>query len=360
MDYPDHLSRLSTAFRLVLAIPVALFLYLLQYGAVGAMWAAILVKGRIPHWLFEFQVSLNRFTTRATGYFLLLTDLYPAFEGAWPLDYEVAYPNSVSRWKLVIWKFITAIPHFVVLVFLGIAVSVVVVIAWFAILFTGRFPEGLHRFVLGVVRWSSRVSAYVISLTDDYPPFSLDDDAGPASSSTVVLASVLGVVASVLVVAGIAAGVTAVYIVSNKEKSVRVSYVQLLDGDLTPQEASIEMDDVAFTLIAGDDSASFDILRPSEGNRLVSITLDYVNLRATRPVNRNDIEADTIRLRTTDGDTLAPILLTADGVVAPLDVPHGQSFGLHAIFEVPTDEEVAELRGYPVPSSNRRVVWEFE
>ena len=138
-----------------------------------AIWAAVLVRQYVPHWLFDFQVALMRFQARAYGYLALLTDRVPAFEGEYPIDFDVRYPDKLNRWKVAVWKIITSIPHIIILFFLYLAVFVVVVIAWFAILFTGRYPQGLHTFVAGVFRWSLRVQAYIISLTDDYPPFSL-------------------------------------------------------------------------------------------------------------------------------------------------------------------------------------------
>ncbi len=194
VQYPERLGRLSTVFRIVLYIPVAIFLALVggqafNYsdfgdattiglsgggGIVLAIWATVLVRQYIPHWLFDFQVALMRFQVRAYGYLVLLTDRFPAFEGEYPINFEVSYPDRLNRWKVAIWKIITSIPHFIILVFLYVAVFVVVVIAWFAILFTGRYPQGLHTFVAGVFRWSLRVQAYIFSLTDEYPPFSLD------------------------------------------------------------------------------------------------------------------------------------------------------------------------------------------
>ncbi len=194
VEYPEQLDRLSSAFRIVLFIPVAVFLALVggqafSYSDIGdatsislaggggivlAIWAAVIVRQYIPHWLFDFQVALMRFQVRAYGYLALLTDRFPAFEGEYPINFDVRYPDELNRWKVAIWKIITSIPHFIILLFLYLAVFFVVIIAWFAILFTGRYPQGLHTFVAGVFRWSLRVQAYVVSLTDEYPPFSLD------------------------------------------------------------------------------------------------------------------------------------------------------------------------------------------
>ena len=194
VEYPEQLGRLSTAFRIVLFIPLAIFLALVggqafNYsdfgdataislggggGIILAIWAAVIVRQYVPHWLFDFQVALMRFQARAYGYLALLTDRFPVFEGEYPIDFEVRYPDRLNRWKVAIWKIITSIPHIIILIFLYLAAFVVVVIAWFAILFTGRYPQGLHTFVAGVFHWSLRVQAYIFSLTDEYPPFSLD------------------------------------------------------------------------------------------------------------------------------------------------------------------------------------------
>ena len=229
MDYPGQQSRLATLFRIFLSIPVAIFLALLgggtwngswdsdgaqqgsivaggiAGGVVLAIWATILVRGNIPRWLFDFQVGLNRFTVRAYSYFALLTDKYPAFEGEWDLNYDVEYPDRLSRWKLLLWKLITSIPHFIVLAFLTLAAFVVVVIGWFAILFTGSFPRGLHGFVLGVLRWGARVEAYFQSLTDAFPPYSLDDDAGPGSNGSMIISAIIGGLIIIAAIVGAAA-----------------------------------------------------------------------------------------------------------------------------------------------------------
>ena len=192
VDYQEELSRLSTFFRLILLIPLAIFVTIIagsgDGGAAGdgavytlgtlgglvlANWIVVFLRQRPATWLFDVIVHIQRFVLRATAYFLLLTDKYPPFEGDWLLSYEVKRPEEISRWRLLFWKFITAIPHFIILIVLSFVVVVVVVIAWFAILFIGRFPRGLHGLVEGWLRWEARVTAYVMSLTDEYPPFSL-------------------------------------------------------------------------------------------------------------------------------------------------------------------------------------------
>ena len=181
--YPDRLSRLSTFFRLLLFVPIGVFgavllgsqlgrdeatgrTFAFALGTAGsvavASWLAILVRGRIPRWLFDFQVALTRWVNRAFGYLFLLTDRYPPFEGDWVISYDVRYPERLTRWKLLFWKVITAIPHFIILLFLGLGAIVVTIIAWFFILVAGRYPRGLFEYVAGVMRWSARVQAYVL------------------------------------------------------------------------------------------------------------------------------------------------------------------------------------------------------
>ena len=195
VDYQDGLSRLSTFFRIILLIPLAIFVAIISSGVSGefadagrdgagftlgtlgslvlAHWIVIFLRRRPVRWLFDVIVHIERFATRAYAYFFLLTDKYPPFEGDWVVRYEVQVSETLSRWKLLFWKVITAIPHILILIVLWFVVVVVVIIAWFAILFTGRFPRGLHGLVVGWVRWQARVTAYVFSLTDAYPPFSL-------------------------------------------------------------------------------------------------------------------------------------------------------------------------------------------
>jgi hypothetical protein len=182
-EYPQSLNRATSAVRIILWIPIAIMLALLGGGsnsgpAAGGLFlaiaAVILFRGYIPRWFFNFQVALMQFQVRSWAYLCLLTDRYPAFESEYPVNIEIDYPESHNRWTVVFWKLISSIPHLIVLAFLIIAAVIVVVIAWFAILFTGRYPDSMHRFVAGVLRWGLRVQAYIYSLTDVYPPFSLD------------------------------------------------------------------------------------------------------------------------------------------------------------------------------------------
>jgi hypothetical protein len=389
MAYPERVSRLSTAFRIILAIPVLIFLALLgganfdfnswqgtetggmfagtfAGGIVLAIWATILVRGNIPHWLFDFQVGLNRFAIRAYSYVALLTDRYPAFEGDWDLNYDVEYPDRLSRWRLFFWKLITSIPHFIVLFFLAIAAFVVVIIGWFAILFTGAFPRGLHAFALGVLRWGARVEAYFQSLTDAFPPYSLDEDAGPGSDGSMIASAIIGGLLVVGAIAGLAVGVAFLFLYLNDSKTSGIRYQDALAGSISVDAARIEMDDQVFTLVAISDPAESGDLRPAEGKRLVATTVMLVpdgdrldNYEFSfREQDDSDIERDTLRLKTDDG-TEDPVLLTFDGVVAPLDLESTAEGELMAVFEIDEDATVEELRGY-TGEGERHVAWEFD
>jgi Domain of unknown function (DUF4389) len=190
VDFPDRqLNRLSSAFRLIWAIPIIIVLAI-GFGRVGphdALFAGfsvlflpvvllLLFRQKYPRWWFDFNVELLRFHARVTTYLNLLRDEYPSTDEHQAVHLDVPYPDAktdLNRWLPLV-KWFLAIPHLIILLFLNLAVIVVVLIAWFAILFTGRYPRGLFDFVVGVMRWNLRVAAYAFLLaTDRYPPFSL-------------------------------------------------------------------------------------------------------------------------------------------------------------------------------------------
>jgi Domain of unknown function (DUF4389) len=198
VDYPDReLNRLTTFFRLFTVIPIAIVLVAVSGGTYsfgGADNAAttvaaaggflllapllmILFMKKYPRWWFDWNRELTRFTARVHVYFALLTDQYPSTDEQQSVHLDIVYPdaeNDLARGMPLV-KWLLAIPHYIVLFFLGIAAFVSVIIAWFAILFTGRYPRSLFDFVVGVYRWALRVDAYAFLLvTDKYPPFSLD------------------------------------------------------------------------------------------------------------------------------------------------------------------------------------------
>ena len=177
IDYPDRsLDRFSTFFRMLLAIPIMIVVAALGGGLGAAVGLMIVFRQKYPRWWFDFNLQLTRFSTRVFSYMALMSDRYPSTDEDQWVNLELDYPDvkqDLNRWLPLV-KWLLAIPHYVVLVFLGIASFVIVIIAWFAILFTGRYPRGLFGFVEGVQRWALRVQAYAFLLTTDrYPPFTL-------------------------------------------------------------------------------------------------------------------------------------------------------------------------------------------
>jgi hypothetical protein len=136
----------------------------------------ILFRQKYPRWWFDWNLELQRFGNRVCAYLALLDDRYPATDQHQSVHLDYPYPDAqhdLNRW-LPLLKWLLAIPHYIVLIFLDIAALVVVIVAWFAILFTGRYPRGMFDFVEGVLRWHNRVIAYALVLvTDRYPPFRL-------------------------------------------------------------------------------------------------------------------------------------------------------------------------------------------
>ena len=193
VDFPARpLGRLATAFRIILALPIVVVLTMLTSMmaqndhnrgtialAAGVLFLPLVVmllfRQKYPRWWFDWNLNLLRFSNRVTAYLALLDDRYPSTDEEQSVHLEFAYPDAhqLNRWLPLV-KWLRAIPHYVALLFLGIASIAAIVIAWFAILFTGRYPRGLFNFVVGVLRWSNRVTAYAFALvTDQYPPFRL-------------------------------------------------------------------------------------------------------------------------------------------------------------------------------------------
>lgn len=185
IDYPDKLDRLTTLFRLIWIIPIVIILCLLTATGSGesvgglffmATMLMIVFRQRYPRWWFDFSRQLVRFEARVLAYLVLLTDRFPSTVDEQSVHLEIDYPDAerdLNRWLPLV-KWLLAIPHYIVLAVLAVIAIFVVVIAWFAILFTGRYPQALFDYVVGVGRWGLRVQAYAFLLvTDQYPPFSL-------------------------------------------------------------------------------------------------------------------------------------------------------------------------------------------
>lgn len=199
IDYPDQRNRVTTLFRPVLAIPILVVLGVLTAGATQTVYdqsgqvvrtttggiaaclffatlLMILFRQRYPRWWFDFALESARFGARVGAYLGLLTDQYPSTVEEQSVHLQIDYPDvehDLNRWLPPV-KWLLAIPHLIILALLSVAAFFAVIIAWFTILITGRYPRGLFDFVVGVARWWLRVQAYAFLLvTDRYPPFSL-------------------------------------------------------------------------------------------------------------------------------------------------------------------------------------------
>lgn len=200
IDYPEKMNRLTTFFRIILIVPIAVIIALISGtgnetvisatgevtqrtvgGIASGLFVAtllmILFRQRYPRWWFDFALQFTRFGTRFGAYLFFLTDQYPSTEDEQAVHLELDYPDAKTDLKrgLPLIKWFLAIPHYIVLIVFWIGAAVVTVVAWFAILFTGRYPKSMFDFVVGVARWSLRVQAYAFLLiTDEYPPFGMN------------------------------------------------------------------------------------------------------------------------------------------------------------------------------------------
>lgn len=207
IDYPETRDRLTVALRIFWIIPIAIILALVSgsqqtvtytvylnqanqvmartrdvtgsiFTALGAATALMIIfRQRYPRWWFDFARELTRFSYRVGAYFLLLTDVYPSTVEEQAIHLEIDYPEDVpsqlNRFMPIV-KWLLAIPHYICLAFLALCAIFASIVAWFTIVFTGRYPRDLFDFVVGVGRWGLRVNAYMALLvTDKYPPFSL-------------------------------------------------------------------------------------------------------------------------------------------------------------------------------------------
>lgn len=192
VDYPERLNRLTTVFRIFWIIPILVVLAVItrgewtsggqtvSIGGGGLLFLGpllmILFRRKYPRWWFAWNLELLRFSNRIGASLTLLTDAYPSTDDQQSVRLDIDYPDAeaeLNRWLPLV-KWLLAIPHYIVLTLLSVAAFFVVVFAWFAILFTGKYPKGLFDFVVGTIRWGNRVLAYAFLLvTDRYPPFSL-------------------------------------------------------------------------------------------------------------------------------------------------------------------------------------------
>jgi Domain of unknown function (DUF4389) len=199
VDYPDRdLNRLTTAFRIFTVIPIAIVFASIGGYSSASNWGGgsgtatiavggtgllfippllmILFRQKYPRWWFDWNLQLLRFANRVGVYLALMDDRYPSTDEQQSVHLDFGYPDAkeeLNRW-LVLVKWLLAIPHYIVLAILSLGAFFAVIAAWFAVLFTGRYPRAIFDYVGGVIRWHNRVVGYALILvTDQYPPFRL-------------------------------------------------------------------------------------------------------------------------------------------------------------------------------------------
>jgi hypothetical protein len=353
VDYPERLSRLRTFFRGILIIPAyllyAVFQYFPLWVLVGARPATFL-KRKYPAWLFAAGSGYLAWQARFSAYGLLLTDHYPSFSfegGPVVLEYDEPPQGMLSRWRGILWRTMLLFPHFVVLFFLGLALLVVTILAWFAILFTGHYPRGMFGFVTGVMRWHLRVQGYFLMFNDRFPPFALSESAGPASNvSAVICGSIGGLVLAgfgALIGVGIAAG--------NNPHEEHVNYANLQAGKGAVTVRYLGTGgDVSHTLtlsrVYDPGDSQVQILSIPKGSRAVVFEWSIRNNTGLA----SEVKANSATLRVEvagKSRTVDAELMTVGSEVAPADVGEKRSETVRALFVIDGDERPVSLRFYP-------------
>lgn len=354
---PDRLSRLSTFFRLILLIPLAVFVAILSGGisfyigvsATGGLiflimlthWLTVILRRRPVSWLWGTIVAMQRFVLRSQSYFLLMTDRYPPYEGDWFVRYEVEKPERIRRRTLLFWKTFASIPHFLVLSVLGFGVAVCTFFAWFAILFTGHYPRGLRNFVAGWMRWGARVTAYWMSLRDEFPPYSLSATAGAGSRRSQALSAFGGI--TVIALAVVAFGFT--WSALGGTTTAQVSYSSLTQGRSSP---TIDIANVEVALTSADDNYTFadNLFEAENGTRFVKIELSIFNQRAVQTY----VYLEDFQLEEAGGKKHNPTFVSLGGLLPPQSLVPGRTGNVAVVFEVTNGKTPVNLRYSPSSS----------
>jgi hypothetical protein len=304
-----------------------------------AVWAAALASGRVPLWLFDFQLSVMRWHTRTVAYMLLLTGRHPPLDGSHPIICELVSPGTIARRKVIVWKLITAFPHVVTLTVLMVVLVPVWFVGWIAVGVTGRLPTAIRDYSGGVLAWWARVGVYVQSLTDEFPPFSLHTEPRRAHRPTYVASAAVGLVPTTLMVA------FATYIIgfSGTQVTVDVPYAQLQAGSIAPATTA-RVESGLMTLLEVSDPAdnSLALLTPHDGQRFVAFTISIHNWRGageTVPVSPS-----AYRLTTDGGSTTDAVMVALDGTPGSGAVASGRTGIATVVFEIPSNARPAQLR----------------
>lgn len=353
VDYPDRMSRWKTLLRLVLLIPVwfagMLVGTLLTFGVLAG-FMTVFWRKKYPDWLYRGNAGALGFLARSFAYSTLVTDRFPSFapeDSPVRLDFDPPPSGDLSRWRVLFWKSLLLIPMQIVLQFLGYALWVVSLLAWFAILFTGNYPRGLFGFSVGVQRWYWRMTSYQVSFNDRYPPYALSANAGPGSNSSVVINGVIGG----LIGAGYAAVIVATIVAGNKHQTEQVSYAQLLAGrgqvsnsfDVTGGDGEIS---VRLNQIYDPGDELIQIIRPGRGERIIVVRWTVTNGSSTHGLVAGDAASLEYRY-SGDGESRTKSeraeFIGVSDVSAPANVRSRATAVVQAVFIVPDDAEPLAL-----------------
>ncbi len=356
VTYPESLSRWKTALRIFLILPAWLFAWLVSSFINSALligWTTVFWRRKYPLWLFHGLSGAYEHSARVWSYGALLTDKFPSFDredSPVLLEYDEPPSGLLSRWRVLFWKSFLLIPTFVVLGFLAIAVFVVTVIAWLAILFTGNYPRGLFQFSVGVQRWYFRAVGYLASFNDRYPPYSLSEESGPASNSSTVASGVGGWVLG----GGFTALVIVAAVVANNPVTQQVDYDRLAagSGSLPHFFEPTGIGDEGFigmslerVIDPGD--GLVPILRPASGERIIVFEWSVLNFSETQAT----VAVSPVRLKyehTEDGETASRTvpaeIVTVANTTPPARIASGDAATIHAVFVIPEDATPLELR----------------
>lgn len=178
----ENRSRLTIFFRAIVAIPwfiVAFFYAIAAYVAIFIAWFALLITGRYPQGLYDFNAGFLRFASRVNGFYYLLTDEWPPFGGGedpnYPVRVLIAPPKEEYSRLKVFFRIILLIPVFVLSYVMSIILGVVGIIAWLVGVFTAKLPEGLYKPLRVASAYQAKALGYMMLLTEDFPPFWMDE-----------------------------------------------------------------------------------------------------------------------------------------------------------------------------------------
>lgn len=351
--YPPALSRWKTLLRLFLAIPAwfaaSLVMGLLALGLLTG-YMTVFWRKKYPDWLFRGNAGAMGFIARTYAYSGLLTDKFPSFspeESPVTLEFDPPPSGQLSRWRVVFWKSLLLWPMQIVLQFLGLAMVVVTMLAWFAILFAGNYPRGLFQFSVGVQRWYWRATSYQASFNDRYPPYALSASAGPGSNSSVVINGVIGgVLASIYGTIMIVSIATA-----GQHETADVNYAQLLAGrgqETTTFAVGLDDETVTVRLTRAVDPGDslIQIIRPARGERIVVFQWVVVNGSNASQLIAGDVARLEYRYDD-DGDqktkSEGAVFTGINDVSAPARVREGSTASVQAVFVIPDDAEPTAL-----------------